>query len=330
MSNYGIIKTHSQTDKENKLDTEGYVAVDSEVLKGINIARLDEQEDSFLKEYIEITRHLIEIESHFHVFLFCQKQITNNYSVKYNDDFERVGDLSDFDDYIAINSLTVNYISAGRVLKDSIEVFVKEHESTFSKEFALTKIEVFSKEYDENRCFRIIDHMRDFYQHGHLLVSVDEGKLCFNFELLLKRPHFNMKSTIKNELNSINQEIKRKNNDVFRLSYCFAIANYTYGIIKIYYLFWKRLISDIIEKYSQFKKIISDNPEVVHHLDNTFDGLLFFRFNCDSSYLHTIDTNEKTDEWCLHCLEEAKKYYEKERIETERVNDNFRLHSIPV
>lgn len=50
--------------------------------------------------------------------------------------------------------------------------------------------------------------LRDFSQHGHLIVSRDyQNKYYFDIEQILSTPHFNINKKLKPEMKNIRQEI---------------------------------------------------------------------------------------------------------------------------
>ena len=96
-------------------------------IQDIEIPNMNDEEKETIETFIDITRHIQEIEQLFRIFRVNIKILLNFYRLGNNDEISKNYDfdLEDTDDYI-INSLVINYISSAKTLKESIENFMKQ------------------------------------------------------------------------------------------------------------------------------------------------------------------------------------------------------------
>lgn len=96
-------------------------------IQDIKIPNMNDEEKETIETFIDITRHIQEIEQLFRVFRVNIKILLNFYRLGNNDEISKNYDfeLEDTDDYI-INSLVINYINSAKTLKESIENFMKQ------------------------------------------------------------------------------------------------------------------------------------------------------------------------------------------------------------
>ena len=125
-----------------------------------------------MKTFVDITTYIQEIEQLFRIFIINLKLILNFYRLGNDDKISRNYDfdLEDTDEYI-INSLVINYISSAKTLKESIENFMKKFVVENNEINIKYNNECLKKLYDNVFPYRLLLRLRDFSQHGHLIVS---------------------------------------------------------------------------------------------------------------------------------------------------------------
>lgn len=81
-------------------------------IQDIEIPNMNDEEKETIETFIDITRHIQEIEQLFRIFRVNIKILLNFYRLGNNDEISKNYDfdLEDTDDYI-INSLVINYIA---------------------------------------------------------------------------------------------------------------------------------------------------------------------------------------------------------------------------
>ena len=241
-------------------------------IQDIEIPNMNDEEKETIETFIDITRHIQEIEQLFRIFRVNIKILLNFYRLGNNDEISKNYDfdLEDTDDYI-INFLVINYISSAKTLKESIENFMKQFVGETNEINIKYNNECLNKLYDDVFAYRLLLRLRDFTQHGHLIVSRDyQNKYYFDIEQILSTPHFNINKKLKNEMKNIRQEIYEKYGDMWNRLYEGTKDNITWLInesvhldeynVTIYGLDMKT------EYYRRFKKLDMDEEYLLNEL----------------------------------------------------------------
>ena len=137
-------------------------------IQDIEIPNMNDEEKETIETFIDITRHIQEIEQLFRIFRVNIKILLNFYRLGNNDEISKNYDfdLEDTDDYI-INFLVINYISSAKTLKESIENFMKQFVGETNEINIKYNNECLNKLYDDVFAYRLLLRLRDFTQHGH-------------------------------------------------------------------------------------------------------------------------------------------------------------------
>lgn len=291
------------------MDTESLILVEHlsehfvEALDAQQLAELEEGEKSEIMFFLEISRHIQEIEMLFNVFRFNLLNMLDMFTLTLSDELIRNGQINlqitdteaiiqdkkaslEISDKIAINALLISFISSGKTLVKSIETFIQ---SDFSEEFKAPKglnKEWISTIYDENFYYRFMIHLRDFAQHGHLPVSVTDSKFGFDLYQILNTPHFLHNAARRKQFESIVKEIL-EGSEYPRLGFTYHVAGYNLCITQLYVDFLRkskstfkicsRKLKSLVEKYSSN---IIKSPD---------DQTGFFAFMLDDGKLHLLD-----------------------------------------
>ena len=247
-------------------------------IQDIEIPNMNDEEKETIETFIDITRHIQEIEQLFRIFRVNIKILLNFYRLGNNDEISKNYDfaLEDTDDYI-INFLVINYISSAKTLKESIENFMKQFVGETNEINIKYNNECLNKLYDDVFAYRLLLRLRDFTQHGHLIVSRDyQNKYYFDIEQILSTPHFNINKKLKNEMKNIRQEIYEKYGDHPRIAFTLSVAEFNYCIIKTYNGFLEAIEEVFKEHIRSLKKLIKDRPHFIYSSNNYFNGFIFF------------------------------------------------------
>lgn len=247
-------------------------------IQDIKIPNMNDEEKETIETFIDITRHIQEIEQLFRIFRVNIKILLNFYRLGNNDEISKNYDfdLEDTDDYI-INSLVINYISSAKTLKESIENFMKQFVGETNEINIKYNNECLNKLYDEVFAYRLLLRLRDFAQHGHLIVNKDyQNKYYFDIEQILSTPHFNINRKLKNEMKNIRQEIHERYGDHPRIVFTLSVAEFNYCIIKTYNGFLEAIEEVFKEHIRSMKKLIKDRPNFIYRSNNYFNGFIFF------------------------------------------------------
>lgn len=262
-----------------------YLGVDLSVN---DLPNLTENEHSLICRFIETTRHLMEIETLFRIFRFNHNNIFHLYTIYNTDRFERtISNDYKVNDDIIINSLTINYISSGKTLVDTIEAFI----SAMYDEEELTKFksQYISIEFDSCFSYRFLYHMRNFCQHGHFIVSTyPPGYFCFDLNQIIKTPHFNFKN-FKGELEAIITDIYEKYEDNPYLHYIKTISAYDLSVLKIYNSFFEYVTNNVESIINQIKTLIQCKPEIVRKSNDELNGMILYMYDTTDETIHAFN-----------------------------------------
>lgn len=139
----------------------------------LSAAELSPDEVELAKQHVEITRHLKEIQQLYLMFQYALDCIDSKYTLMSNGKVLKNNDPANTEaDFIAINAMVNNLISAGRTLVESMECYVSENypkDDSNRKEY----MDFYHKTYDISFPYRFLIRMRDYSQHGHLPVNQD-------------------------------------------------------------------------------------------------------------------------------------------------------------
>jgi len=255
-------------------------------------ADLNDDELALIKHHIEITRYIQEIDSLFHVFRFNLKNILHYYNLMCSDKIVRQIEYNfETSDNIAINALTISFISAGKTLIESIEGFLKMNDTDLYQEF---RINYLSKEYDDNFHFRFLLRLRDYAQHGHLPVSMSSNDTyCFDLNHLLSTPHFSHNSTIKNQMENIKNDIYERFSDYPYIALTRSLAEFNICCIRIYLNFLKYIRNLLHNSVDNIESLLNQRPEIVYKSKDCFNNHVFYEVIDDILHMFNINDNPK-------------------------------------
>ncbi len=261
-------------------------------IQDIKIAQMNAKEKEITKLYVDITSYIQEIEQLFRIYRINVKILLNFYRLGNDDKITKNYDfnLEDTDEYI-INSLVINCISSGKTLKESIENFMRQFVGENNEINIKFKNECLSKLYDDVFAYRLLLHMRNSAQHGHLIVSKGyQNKYCFDIEQILSTPHFNINAKLKQEMRNIRKEIYDKYGDHPRILFTLSIAEFNYCIIKTYKEFLETIEGVFKEYVYDMNKLIKDRPDIIYMSKDNLNGFIFYEDDEDG--LHCFNPNE--------------------------------------
>ena len=289
-------------------------------IEDINLVKLEEKETEYLNSYVEITRHIQEINQLFHIYkcnldnlLFFYK--LNNDDILQRNKYIKIAES----DSMMINTLVINLISAGKTFVDSIDIFLK----SYTNQYALLKKDIISNVYDSCFYYSFLYHMRNFSQHGHLPVQVDVNMCCcFDLEQVLTIPNFKINSKIEEEINKLKKEIYEKFGDHPRIVFSLSIAEYNFCIIRIYMKFLEDIEEIILNYNNKIKYIIKKYPEIIHKGKEVLNG--FVLYDIKDSSIHCFDSREKFIDLFWNIKKDISETFVKEKEELESFRKSFR------
>lgn len=284
--------------------------------ENINIVKLDEGEKNCIKSYVEITRHIQEINQLFHVYKCNLENMLFFYKLNSNDILERNPNINPKEsDNIMINALTINLISSGKILVDSIETFLQAN----TNQYKTFKINILNNIYDNCFYYRLLYYMRNFSQHGHIPVQVNENMKCsFDLEQILRVPHFRHKEEMKKEMERFKEEIYKKFENHPKIVFSLSIAEYNLCIFKIYMKFLESIEKDMMNFDNKIKQIIKKNPEIIHKSKDSLNG--YALYDIEDGNVHCFNPKDDFIAFFLAVKEEISNLF----MDEEKKLENFR------
>lgn len=233
-------------------------------IEELSFAKLNPDELAVAQYHVEITRHLQEIHHLYLMFRYSLDCIGDQYVLMSNGKLLKNNEPAvSEDDFIAINSLVNNLISAGRTLVESMECYVTENlseEDSGRKDY----MKFYHETYDHSFPYRFLIRMRDYAQHGHLPVNQDGDWYGFDLYQVLNKPRYRHNGTIKQQLKNAVEEVKEVYGDMPRLSLAMTLAEFTAHLLSIYHHFWISVEKALVASETKFKELIANHPENVN------------------------------------------------------------------
>lgn len=274
------------------------------------ITLISEVDNEIFSRYVEVTRHIMELNKLFYVFRYNLKNLLDHFVLNTNDLIEsKDAQLSDDEYYYQINALTINFISSAKTLTDSIEVCMKSFLS--AADFSSFKEKVISKQYDDKFSYRFLIHMRHYAQHGHLPINIHEQKAYFDLDEILSMPHFDLNRKLKNEIDELKADIYNQFGNMPYISYVFTIAEFNLIITEIYFKFLNEVKPILVELNNKKNQILNEHPEYRFvNPDGSINAMIFY-YN-DVEGFHCFNGNDNSIEMYASMKREVKKILKNE------------------
>ncbi len=292
-------------------------------IDNIILAEFSEVELNYIEHHIELTRYIQEINQLFKVFRFNLKNMLNCYTLMITDRIERTEHIPPgFDDFIAINSLTINYISSGKILIESLRNCVEICCGTNSDEFKYFKNELLQKTYDSCFNYRYIIRLRDFSQHCHLPISYQNGLCCFDLTQIINTPHFNHNKTLEKQLREIESDIISTYGDAPRLSFTLTLAEYNLEVTTIYKSFLSLMKNEVHLSEKRISELIDLRPEIITYCTDFKEGVVCYKV--DNNMLHLFNVTDSSMIMFNLFEKEADDIYVEEKNEFSRLQNSYK------
>lgn len=292
-------------------------------IEKIQLPALNKDEKSCIEFFVEITRHIQEIDQLFRVFRVNIKNMLYYYELNINDIITRKIDFEfQESDDIIINAFTINCLSSGKTLIESIENFIKDNIGEDSEIYKTFKIECLNKIYDDTFSYRLLIRMRDFSQHGHLPVSVALDNRCsFDLEQILLAPHFNHNKKLQIEMQNIKKEVCIKYSDHPRIAFTMSIAEFNLCIIEIYMKFLNTIEGILCNSIKEITELLNNRSDIIYKSDDYLNGFVLYDICGDS--IHCFNPKDDSMKMFLDIKENVSKILEQEKRELKLLSDIF-------
>jgi hypothetical protein len=297
-----------------KKDTRFYLKdfSDTELERNIKelLSVISNSEEKIFSDYVELTRHIIEIDKLFYVFRYNLENLLDQFIIYNNDLIERRNiQLSEDQYYFQINALTINLISSAKTLTESLEVCMK---SFLSKEnFDFFKFRILSKPYDECFSYRFLLHMRNYSQHGHLPINIHEQRAYFDLDDILSMPHFDLNGQLKKEINDLRIDIYSQFENSPFISYVYTVARFNLIITEIYLNYLKEVKPILVRSNDRKNELLTDNKFNLINPDGSVSDMIFYGF--DGENYHRFNRNDNSLAMFADMKKEVQKILKKEK-----------------
>lgn len=268
------------------MDTERAIMLRGQNIK-FSFAELNSVDVKLAREHVEITRHLQEIQQLYLMFQYAVDCIDGTYTLLRNGTVLKNNEIANSQaDFIAINAMVNNLISAGRTLVESMDCYINENypEGNSCRD---EYFDFLHKTYDDSFAYRFLIRLRDYSQHGHLPVNEDAGWYGFDLYQVLNKPNFKQNGLIKQQLDNAVKECVDIYGDIPRLPLAMTLAEYTAQLLGIYHRFWAVVESAVIASENNFKALIANHPENVN-IGKDASAPFFIYDICEDGLAHIV------------------------------------------
>lgn len=189
--------------------------------------------------------------------------LTANDAVSYKNESLQMTDDILFD----VNGCIGNILSAGRNLVDSFEATLKTECGPDSQYYQRYK-ECASNEYDSNAGYFLLYELRNFVQHGHLIVSLAKDPEGIRARLdpyqLLSPSRLDVKEKVRAYLQQAIDRIEGLGDRPF-LSLGFYLEPYNVAVLELYCQFLKQLSPEVSTVSHEFHAYLKAHQQMVGH-----------------------------------------------------------------
>lgn len=266
------------------MDTERIIPASLLRKEQVHFAALNDAERGAVTKYVELVRHIQEIGQLFSVFRYHLERLTQVYDLTASDAVvRRLPPAGDFDDRTEINALITALLGAGATLDHSLQVCIR-HSGADTEAFDRLRTQV----YDSSFYYRLLTKLRDFSQHGHLAVSVRDGRFAFDLAQILATPHFRHKAETRQEMEAFCAQLSAHEREG-RLVFTLSLAEYAAGIAALYDGFFRLVRQPLTGRTQAVRALLQRTPEHIRHPDPSHNGILLY---ISDGTGHALDTRE--------------------------------------
>lgn len=210
-----------------------------------------------LKDFIEFNTQVNSINDYFQCVITSYNTIFDYFHFNSDGKF-KVNTVSNTDEYIQINTLTVSFISFAKTFTEKIGNFFNKYPH-LGRNF---KRDYLSKEYDNNFSYMMLQNFRNFGHHNGLPVSVNLNYASFHLDSILNLDSTFNKNT-KQQLTEKAKEIFDDFNDQSNYPYYLAIIDYYCSLLTIFKKYSERANTEIDTRYRELKILVSRNEKLL-------------------------------------------------------------------
>ena len=171
--------------------------------------------------------------------------------------------------YFDVNCYVANFISSGMCLVEALRTFAKE--DLYEGEDSAGFNKFVNDLYDSNARYRFVSELRNYVQHGQLVVSIYRSessyKACFDINQLIKPCHFTIKRSYRDLLQDISVQLDDVRATFERIAIKPMLLDYYASVQTIYDHFLLTCAAKLPARCDSFYRVIDDHPECVATYD---------------------------------------------------------------
>ena len=284
------------------MNTRTFVQLDSQE-KEYYYEKLPVEHETVFRSFIEEERHFQEITQLYQMMLFDLEQIFLNFNLSFNDVVMPVQgqEMS----IVNLNALFRNAISSARSLIDSIDVY----DQVYVSEENLFKNNYISRAYDEYFSYKLVDYLRNYYQHGHVPVSFDGSRIYFQMSEILDVSHMKVNKKLEKQLKDIQEELVDYGAMDTRLAVVPTLYEYFLLIHALAYEFFNFINFYRQERFDQVKNLLLSHPEYITDMKETdFVPVYLDEYNLVHGFSAMDTTESGTEYWIAESYSRLEQY----------------------
>lgn len=287
-----------------------------------------------IHHWVETDRFLTDTRQYFHVFIWNYQQLRKGIDMYFSGQVKNVLDNGTSEkNEIKINGYTMNYVSSGIDLVNLVDSYLKHERNAFGfndyEEFEKLK----QDEHADNLLYALAYAMRNFSQHGNLLVSCEltdtDLKIGFDLHQLLNSHNSNLKKCTKERFEALSNKLFLFDSWRPYISYPNVIESLYVSVCKLYLGFLK-IAKKHIEKIStEAVKYVEENNTLCP-VDPNGNKAIIYILEEEPGNLHFIEGSPDNLKTCMKGLiEEAEKHCLEAEKNLEEVKTHFRPVACP-
>lgn len=147
------------------------------------------------------------------------------------------------------------------------------------KDFKSFKFRILSKSYDEHFSYRFLLHVRNYSQHGHLPVNIEQQRVYFDLDEILTMPHFDLNGSLKKEIDEVRKDIYRQFGDFPHISYVYTVAEFNLITTEIYLNYLKEVKPILMEMDKEKNELLLNTKFNLTNSDGKSSDMVFYDFD---------------------------------------------------
>lgn len=298
------------------MDTRRYLLIKNlaNFNEGISFPEVDGELSAQLQKFVQFAEDFEGLYQLYQVFLCNIEFLTERYNVFYGDYITDKRDNSNVD-FIEINTMLINIVSAGKTLIEAIENFLKNNTNDeMANKF---KADYISKKYDDVFSYRFLYYLRNYSQHGNLIVSQQaDGRVCFDLAQILSSHHLYASKSIKESMENVYEELVSLNSGDPYIAFTYTLDTYTLSVVELYYQFLVYIGDYLADIYHEKCDLVDKHPEIVLDDGEHIKDVVVFGYTGNNVhvFLNTDSLNNRYID-IKNDVREKLKYFKKEHLE---------------